>query len=339
MTIMDPAATAPLGSTDVRISRLGFGTMTIGGFKAAMTELEADAVLEAAWAQGLRFFDTAPQYGCGLAEERLGRFAARKSRADIVIATKVGKRLADIGSGGERQSLFPGGHDREVHFDYSYDGTLRIVEDSLTRLRTTVLDLVLIHDVTRHFHGDDGVHTRFREAMDGAVRALRRLRDEKVIRAFGTGLKDVDIALAFTEHAHMDCALLPGRMTLLEQSALTSGLLDRCRGLGVSVIAAAAFDSGILATGAVPGATYSYREADTATLARVERMQAICAKYSAPLQAAALQFPLRHRAVTGVLVSMRTPQEVERNAAWMQTPIAEDLWAELAQETGITLPA
>ena len=339
MTAPDPLQRSRIGRTDVTVLRLGFGTMTIGGFKAALQDSEAQAVLAAAWSTGLRFYDTAPQYGCGLAEERLGAFIAQRTRGDAVIASKVGKRIADIGSGGARQHLFPGGHDREMVFDYSYDGTLRIVEDSLKRLGTDRLDLVLIHDVTRHFHGEDGVHTRFAEARDGAVRALQRLKSERVIRAFGTGLKDVDIALAFAEQCGIDCVLVPGRMTLLEQSALTSGLLDRCHRLGVSVIAAAAFDSGILATGAVAGATYGYKDADAAIIARVEAIERVCTDFAVPLQAAALQFPRRHPAVAGILVSMRTPAEVAQNVAWMQVPIPDALWEALGDRADVALPS
>ena len=327
----DPTSRAPLGRTGIMISRLGFGTMALGGFQKAMSDDEARAVFAAAWDAGLRFYDTAPQYGSGLAEERLGALLKTRDRGDAVIATKVGKRIVPAGSGAEAQHLFPGGYGHEMAFDYSFDGTMRIVEGSLARLGLARLDLVLIHDVTRHFHGDDGVHVRFREAMEGAVKALQRLKSEGVIAAFGTGLKDVDIATDFAEHAGIDCVLVPGRLTLLEQSAATSGLLERCATLGVSFIAAAAFDSGILATGAVSGASYSYRPADDAILATVRRIEAICRDFGVALPAAALQFPQRHAAVAGILVGMRTPAEVEQDMAWMRAAIPEEFWQALAR--------
>jgi D-threo-aldose 1-dehydrogenase len=317
-----PAARARVGASDVAVTRFGFGTMTIGGFQAPMDDAAVHAVLAAAWEAGIRFFDTAPQYGCGLAEERLGDFIATHPRAEAVIATKVGKRIMPLGSGGERQHLFPGGHDREMVFDYSYDGTRRIIDESMKRLRTSHLDLVLIHDITRHFHGEAGVHARTDEAMAGAVRALRALKSEGVIGAWGTGLKDVDITLRFVRETDMDCALVPGRMTLLDQSCL-DGLTKACAARGASIIAAAAFDSGILATGAVPGSTYGYRPANDAVLDRVRRIEAVCAAHGVPLQAAALQFPFCAPAVAGLLVSMRNSRELQRE-------IPEALWQDLA---------
>lgn len=335
--IADPTARASLGRSSVAVTRFGFGTMTIGGFQAPMDDAAAHAVLAAAWDAGIRFFDTAPQYGCGMAEERLGAFLATRDRTDAVVATKVGKRLAPLGSGGERQHLFPGGHDREMVFDYSHDGTLRIIEESLQRLRLDTLDLVLIHDITRHFHGEAGVHARADEAMAGAVRGLRRLKSEGVIRAWGTGLKDVDIAARFVRETDMDCALVPGRMTLLDQSCL-DGLTEACASRGASIIAAAAFDSGILATGAVPGSIYGYKPADDAMLDRVRRIEAVCAAHCVPLQAAALQFPLIAPAVAGLLVSMRSVEELRQNLLWMRHPIPPALWRDLASSGLVRVP-
>ena len=335
----DPFARQPLGRTGVCVSGLGFGTMGVGGQYTDVTDADASATLAAAWARGLRFFDTAPQYGCGLAEERLGRAAKSWPRSDAVIATKVGKRIAPLGSGGARQAtaLFPGGHDREMVFDYSYDGTRRQVDESLARLQLDYLDLVLIHDVTRHFHGD-ATEARFSEAMAGSVAALARLKTEGVVRAFGTGLKDVDIARRFAVEADIDCVLLPGRLTLVDQTGLTEGLLDACRARGVSLIAAGVFDSGILATGPVAGATSGYRPAGDDVRARVARIDAICRASGVPLQAAALSYPGRHQGVAGVLAGMRSAAEVAQNIAWMATPVPDGLWQALADDAEIALP-
>jgi D-threo-aldose 1-dehydrogenase len=204
--------------------------MAIGGQYADIDDDAAHATVMHAFAAGIRVFDTAPQYGCGLAEERLGRALAMLPRESVVVASKVGKRIVPLGSGGQRQRaiFFPGGHDAEMVFDYSADGTMRIVEDSLTRLRTHRLDLALVHDVIRVFHGEEGVHARFAEARHGAIVALRRLKSEGVVGAIGIGLKDVDIATRFVVEAGIDVVLVPGRMTLLDQSAATSGLLEAC---------------------------------------------------------------------------------------------------------------
>jgi D-threo-aldose 1-dehydrogenase len=322
-------------------SPLGLGTMAIGGQYAHIDDAAAHATLTHALERGIRVFDTAPQYGCGLAEERLGRALAMVPRERVVVATKVGKRIAPLGSGGQRQTaiFFPGGHDHEMLFDYSFDGTLRIVEGSLARLGLARLDLVLIHDVIRVFHGEVGVHARFAEARDGAVRALRRLQREGVVGAIGTGLKDVDIAARFIEECGVEVVLVPGRLTLLEQSALTSGLLDLCGRHGTALLAAAPFDSGILATGSQAAGTYGYKPADAIILDRVRAMEVVCARSGVPLQAAALQYPRQFSSVAGVICGMRSATEIDQNLAWSAAPLPAALWDDLALTTGLPMPA
>jgi D-threo-aldose 1-dehydrogenase len=237
-----------------------------------------------------------------------------------------------IGSGGQRQRaiFFPGGHDAEMVFDYSADGTYRIIDDSLKRLRTTRIDLALIHDVIRVFHGEEGVHRRFDECRDGAIVALRRLQRDGVVGAIGIGLKDVDIAQRFVVEAGIDVVLVPGRMTLLDQSAASSGLLADCARHGTALIAAAPFDSGILVTGSTNAGTYGYRPADAAIIERVRAIEAVCARHAMPLPAVALQFPRRYPAVTAVLCGMRSVADVDQNLAWSRLPIPDDLWRALA---------
>lgn len=329
-----------MSSRALKLSRLGFGTMAVGGQYADVTDEQATAAIQAALDNGVTFFDTAPQYGCGLAEERLGRALTGARRDSVSIASKVGKRIVPVGSGGQRQReiFFPGGHDAEMEFDYSYDGTLAIVEGSLKRLDTNRLDLVLIHDVIRHFHGEDGVHEVATAAISGAVRALHRLRDEGVVGAIGTGLKDVDIAARFIEEADIDAVLVPGRLTLLDQSALHEGLLDLCAKHGVAYIAASPFDSGILATGPKPGTTYGYRPPSPEIVARVETIMRVCSDHDVSLAAAALQYPGRHPAVASVLSGMRTVDEVQANARLMQQAVPDALWPALNAATGVPLP-
>lgn len=316
---------------------LAFGTMAVGGQYATTTDADAIAAITWAAADGVRLFDTAPQYGCGLAEERLGAALQQMTRRDLLIATKVGKAIVPLGSGGQRQKdlIFPGGHDCEMMFDYSYDGTMRMFEASLKRLGTDRIDLVLMHDVTRHFHGEAGVHERFDEACAGAVRALQSLRDEGVIAAFGTGLKDTDIAARFVEEAGADVVLLPGCMSLLEASGMTSGLFDICLKHDVPVIAAAPFDSGILATGSAGAGTFGYRPASKDVVRRVAAIEAICQRFDVPLQAAALQYPRRHPAVATVLVGMRHVADVDENTAWARVPLPDELWRALEREAGV----
>ncbi len=326
-----------IGATGLSVSVLGFGTMAIGGQYADVPDEAAQATIAAARVGGVTYFDTAPQYGCGLAEERLG--AARRLQPDppLVVSSKVGKRIVPLGAGGQPQRAlhFPGGHDAEMAFDFSRDGTLRIIADSLARLGRDRIEMLLIHDVTRHFHGDDGIEAAIAAAMDGALRALQDLRDQGIVRAIGIGLKDVDVAMRFIEDGDIDVALVPGRMTLLDQSALESGLLDTCAKHGVAYIAAAPFDSGILATGPVAGAQSAYKVADPETLTRVAALARICADHGVSLQAAALQYPLRHSAVASVLAGMKTPGEVASNVAAVATVIPAALWADLEARGGV----
>ena len=326
-----------IGATGVEVSCLGFGTMAVGGQYADVDDAAATATIAAALEAGITFFDTAPQYGCGLAEERLGRALRQLGKTDAVVSSKVAKAIVPLGSGGQAQRAlhFPGGHDAEMAFDFSYDGTLRIVEASLARLGLDSIDLLLIHDVTRHFFGDDGIEAATQAAMAGTLKALHRLRDNGAVRAIGIGLKDTDIAMRFIEEGDIDVALIPGRMTLIDQSALTSGVLDLCLKHGVAMIAAAPFDSGILATGAVAGARSGYRAAPDEVIARGADMERVCREHGVPLQAAALQYALLHPAVVSVLAGMKTPDEVRQNAAWMQMRVPADLWSALTATNGV----
>lgn len=330
-----------IGTTGLEVSILGFGMMAVGGQYADVDDAAASKTIAAARNAGITFFDAAPQYGCGLAEERLGTALQAPAMRDAVVSSKVAKAIVPIGSGGQAQRAlhFPGGHDAEMIFDFTYDGTMRIVEGTLQRLRRPRIDMLLIHDVTRHFHGQDGIEAAYRAAMEGTIPALHKLRDDGVVRAIGIGLKDTDIAIRFIEEGDIDVALVPGRMTLNDQSALTSGVLDTCSKHGVAMIAAAPFDSGILATGAVAGARSAYQVATPDILERVTKMEQICRDHGVPLQAAALRFPLRHPAVASVLAGMKTPDEVLKNVAWMSTPVPEALWPDLATKCSVTLPA
>lgn len=338
---MSGLARRAIGATGLAVSTLGLGTMAIGGQYADVDDAAAAATLGAAVDAGITYFDTAPQYGCGLAEERLGAARANPDARGVVISSKVGKAIVPLGSGGDAQRRlhFPGGHDAEMAFDFSYDGTLRIVEDILKRLKRDRLEMLLIHDVTRFFHGDAGIEAAYAAAVSGALPAVRRLRDEGLVDAIGIGLKDVDIAMRFVEEGEIDVALVPGRLTLLDQTAVTSGLLDLCAKHGVALIAAAPFDSGILATGAVDGARSGYQPAAADVLARVAQIERVCRAHDVPLQAVALQFPLLHEPVVSVLAGMKTAAEVQQNVAWMRIPVAAEVWAELARACGVVGPA
>lgn len=324
----EPTERVALGKTSATVSRLGFGGTPFGNLFRATDEGQLRAAVDLAWDAGLRYFDTAPQYGGGLAEIRLGKALRGRPRDDYAVSSKIGKLLVPTADGKAPAGIFEHGLAMDLAFDYTADGVKRSIEASLTRTGLDRLDVVLIHDVNRKYHGE-ARWEKYAEARDGACKALERLRAEGVIKAYGPALNDVDVNLKFLAEADIDCIMLPGRYTLLDRSA-EPDLLAGCATRGVSVLIAGAFDSGILVTGAKPGATYDYRPAAPEIMARVALLEQACAHHGVPLAAAALQFPLRHPAVASVVTGMSSPAEVDANLSFMRTPVPEGLWRELA---------
>jgi len=323
---VNPADTAPIGRTGLRVSRLGFGGTGLGGLFRSMAASDAQDAVDAAWEAGLRYFDTAPQYGAGTAERRLGAALRGRERDEYVVSSKVGKLIRELQEGGV-PTMFADAPPHEIVYDYSYDGVLRSLEATLERTGLGRIDIVLIHDVNRKYHGDR-VMDRLEEALAGACAALRRLRDEGVIRAFGPAGNELDVTLRFLREADIDCLMLPQRWTLLDRSG-GAEVLPLCVERGVGVLAAAPFASGILATGAEQGAMHDYGPAGLAILERVRRLESACARFDVALAAAALQFPLLHPAVASVVAGMRSRAEVERNVALLRAPVPQALWVEL----------
>jgi D-threo-aldose 1-dehydrogenase len=283
----------------------------------AFGEAQARATVDAAWEMGLRWFDSAPLYGHGLSETRLGAALRTRPRQEAVVATKVGRLLVP---GRDPDSIFADTPPLRPRFDFSYDGALRSLDDSLTRLGLDHVDVLHVHDPDAHEQ----------EAIDGAFRALRRLRDEGVVGAVGAGMNQSAMLTRFVERGLVDCVLLAGRYSLLDQSA-ADDLLPAAERAGVAVIAAGVFNSGILAEPA-PGATYDYVPAAPALLARARELRQVCERHGVPLPAAALQFPTFHPAVTTVLMGARSPDEVRENAALFAHPIPSELWTALRRE-------
>jgi D-threo-aldose 1-dehydrogenase len=313
-----PLDLVPLGRTGLRITRLGLGTAPIGGLFSEVGENAAKATVEHAYAAGLRFFDTAPLYGHGLSESRLGRVLASRPRDDFVLATKVGRLLRDVRIA--EDTLYRGTPPVNPIFDFSYDGVLRSVEESLERLGLDRIDVLHIHDPDDHYE----------EALRGAFPALARLREEGVIGAVGAGMNQVELLERFALEAEFDCFLVAGRYTLLDQSALAT-LLPLCEERKIGVIIGGVYNSGILAD-PVPGSTFDYHPASPDVLARAQSLKAVCDRHDMPLMAAALQFPLAHPAVTTVLVGARSTQELDQSLELVTAAIPSDLWAELRRE-------
>jgi aryl-alcohol dehydrogenase-like predicted oxidoreductase len=319
---MDLTERMPLGRSGVTVSRFGLGTAPIGGLYAPVTETEAETTLEAARLAGVRYFDTAPHYGAGLAERRLGRWLAGLApaeRADIVVSTKVGRLLVP----GATPAGPDGFHDVsavERRRDYTAEGVYRSLADSLERSGLDAFDVVLIHDPDDHWE----------QAAGQAFPALAKLRAEGAVRAIGAGMNQAEMLTRFVAETDVDCVMVAGRYSLLDRSAATE-LLPLCASRGVGVLVAGALNSGVLADPS-PGARFDYSPAPEPVLRRAQWMAERCAAYGVPLAAAALRFPLRHPAVTGVVVGARSPGEVADDLVLAGTEIADGLWSELEGE-------
>jgi D-threo-aldose 1-dehydrogenase len=320
MVSMDAIAKVEIGHSGLRVSRLGFGGVPLGGLYKDPSEDEAGATVRRAIELGINYFDTAPIYGFGKSETRLGRELVRYRRDSIVVATKVGYSLVPDDGGRDEKVFhrFDNVPPMRPVFDYSYDGIMRTFELSLQRLNLAHVDILNIHDPDDHWQ----------EAIEIVYPALHRLRGEGVVRAIGVGMNQAEMLARFAREGDFDCLLVAGRYTLIDHTGLRE-LLPICERRGISAIIGGPYNSGILATGARPGATYNYVEALPAVMEKVAAIEAICARHQVPLQAAALQFPMAHPAVAAIIPGARSVSEVEENIRLMNLPIPKHFWDEL----------
>jgi len=318
-----------LGNTGLEISVLGFGSAPLGDLFAILDDETAIAAAETAASLGVTYFDTAPFYGQGLAEHRVGTALRRRGEKQTVVSTKVGRLLKPAPQG--RTTGYLGGHPFDVVHDYSYDATMRSLEHSLHRLGRAAVDILYIHDADEWTHGPVEGPKRYKEAMEGAYRALDELRRAGIVKAIGIGLNDPGYAARYLSDGDFDCMLLAGRYSLLEQPALDAVFPIAAR-KSVGVVLGGVFNSGILATGAVAGAKYNYQDAPPDILSKVQSITTVCARHGVPLATAALQFCLGHPAVSSLVLGAVRPEEVERNVAALGADVPEDLWRELKHE-------
>jgi D-threo-aldose 1-dehydrogenase len=320
---------------------LGFGGAAIGNLYTAVKEEVAYAAVRTAIRLGIRYFDTAPHYGFGLSEKRLGEILAELDPGEeLILSTKIGRKLVPISTEldlTQPRQGFVTPEPYESDFDYSYEGTLRSYDSSLERLRRERIDILLVHDLGRLIHGEDHPR-RFAEFLDGGYRAMRELRDCGAVGAIGLGVNETQIVEQALEHADFDLVLLAGRYTLLEQGALET-LLSNCARRGVEVIVGGPYNSGILATGVRRGGPikYNYSGAPEPVAARVARIESICEAHNVPLRAAALQFPLAHPQVLTVVAGMATPEQVIQTQQDLQRPLPPQLWRDLRAD-GLIAP-
>jgi D-threo-aldose 1-dehydrogenase len=320
---MHHAARVKLGRTGLVVTALGFGATAIGGMYEEVSDGQAQAAVDAAWDRGIRLFDAAPQYGLGLGEMRLGRGLAHRPRDEYVLSTKVGRLLRadappnpdDFGPDG--LPFDKGTPAVSTVYDYSRDGVLASIEESLRRLGQDRLDIVYVHDPDNHVA----------EALDGAFPALIELRQQGVISAVGAGMNQTAVLETFARETDPDVFLLAGRYTLLEQGALDT-FLPLCEQRGIAVVAGGTYNSGLLADPS-PGTHYNYLPAPGPLIERARQLQAVCARHGVPLKAAAIQFPLAHPAVAAVLTGARRDAELRENCALFDLPIPPELWQDL----------
>ncbi|MEW6146632.1 MAG: aldo/keto reductase [Bradyrhizobium sp.] len=304
-----------LGALDV--TSIGLGSAPLGGLFSPVSDADAQATIARAWSLGVRFFDTAPLYGFGLAERRLGAFLRQQPRESYVISTKVGRLLqAPDGAPAEDEHYKGTPRERPV-FDFSHDGVMRSVEESLERLGLDRIDVLLVHDPDDHY--DD--------AVTGAFRALQRLRENGTVKAIGAGMNQSEMLVRFAEAVPVDCFLLAGRYTLLDQGALDA-LFPLCQAKHIGILLGGLYNSGILAN-PTTSAKFNYQDADAALVARALELDALCRKHGAELKAAALQFCMAHPAVTVAVMGARNAGEVADNMAMTEKAVPAAFWQEL----------
>ncbi len=328
---MDVEARTRLGRSDVFVGALGLGGAALGNLYAPVPDESAAATIARARALGVAYFDTAPYYGYGLSEERFGRALAGVDRASFVLSTKVGRVLEPRAGAAREDQGFIGARRFDPVFDYGYDGVMRSFESSLARLGIERVDVLLMHDIGALTHGADRHRALFETAMQGGMRAMGELRASGAVGAIGLGVNECAVCIEALGRVDLDCLLLAGRYTLLEQGALDR-LLPLCEDTNTSVIVGGPFNSGVLVEPASGGRHYDYGEAPPDVVARVERLRGVCRNHGVPLAAAALQLPLHHPAVASVIPGARTAQEVDANVGWLLCDVPLALYEELRAE-------
>ncbi len=316
-----------IGATDIEVTELGFGGAPLGAVGARITDAEAVAIVRRAYAGGIRYFDTAPLYGHGLSEKRLGGALRDWRRDDFVLSTKVGRLLVPEAEG-ER---YAGMRDTEpvaIRYDYTFDAVRRSLESSLERLGLDRVDILLCHDIDVWTHGDEqpGI---FATASSGALAALAELRERGVVGAIGLGVNEWQVCSRVLDMMEVDCFLLAGRFTLLEQEPLAE-FLPKCSKRNVSIIIGGPYNSGILATDDRRRATYDYKPAPEHLWLKAQRIRRLCESHGVDPRAAALQYPLRHPAVAAVIPGVWAQEEVAANLRLFATEIPDALWRDLA---------
>ena len=330
---MDPFQRRKLGRSNVMLPQFGFGGAPLGDLFVKVSDGDAEATLTAAWDAGVRYYDTAPWYGRGQSEHRIGRHLYHRPRGEVLLSTKVGRVLrAPANPETFDRGMWAGGLSFDVKWDYTYDGIMRAYEDSLQRLGMTRIDILIIHDLDWWHHKTDAkVNAYLAQLGASGFRALEELKAQGLIGAIGAGVNELRTIPAFLDMVDLDFFMLALRYTLGEQNTLDREI-PLCAERGVGFVIAGVFSSGLYATGPVPGAKYNYSDATPEELDRAGRIQAVCQRHGVPLAAAALQFPLHHPLVASVIPGAFKPEHVTANLDLFRHEIPADLWHELKHE-------
>ena len=326
-----------IGRQGLEVTQLGMGGAALGNLYAVVDENGAAETIASAYTAGIRYFDTAPLYGYGRSENRLGLELLRYNRDEFVISTKVGYSLVPRTAEEPPESPFVDVPPLDKEFDFSRDAVLRSFEESLKRLQTDYIDILFIHDP------DEGISiqpdfddpysvSHFSRAMDQVYPALDELRAQKVVKAVGAAMNQWQMLHDFAVEGDFDCFLLAGRYTLLEQEPARR-FLPLCEEKGIRIVIGGPYNSGILATGAVEGAYYNYLPATPEVLDRTRRIQHVCARHNVSLQAAALQFPFGHPSIASIIPGARSAAEIEANVGFFEEAIADDFWTDLRDQS------
>lgn len=323
-------------------SKLGFGTAPLGNMFRNIPDAEALATVQAAWDKGVRYFDTAPLYGAGLSESRLGEALAGHKRDEYILSSKVGRVILDEVEDpaarqlGEKGGVFQFGRPNKIVNDYSADATLRSIEDSLKRLKTDHLDIVFVHDVAQDFYGDEWL-AQFETARTGAFRALDRLRNEGVIKGWGLGVNRVEAVelLLDLDEPKPDVSLLAGRYTLLDHERALQRLMPAALQQGMDIVVGGPYSSGILAG----GSHFEYQQASPEIIAKVERIKAIAQRHNVSVKAAALQFALANPAVAAVIPGASRPERIEEDHAALNEKPSAAFWQDMREQKLVSAAA
>ena len=329
--------TRTIGATGLAVTEFSFGTAALGGLYRSCPRDMAMATLDAAWDEGLRYFDTAPWYGFGLAERRTGDFLRDKPAKDYVLSTKVGRVMVPVAEGKVPSYGYVDPLPFDVVYDYSYDGIMRSVELSHARLGLNRIDILYVHDIGVYTHGAEKNAAHFRDLMDSGLRALEELKSSGAIKAYGLGVNEVPVCLEVLRRTAIDCILLAGRYTLLDRSAVDE-LLPLCAARDTSLVLGGIFNSGILATGPVEGARFDYMPADDTVRGKVAAMEAIAREKGVTLAGAALNFPLADPAVASVLLGTAKPAGLRRNMELARLDLPADILGAFDAHTLVAPP-